>query len=111
MLRSTHDQVAKKILAHPDHKKAYDDLEEEFSLYRQMLKARLEAGKSQDDLATDLQTTRSVISRLENAGGKKKHSPTIATLRKYAKALGCTLDIRFIPTTKHKLQQSRKVSD
>ena len=26
-----------------------------------------------------------------------KHSPTIATLKKYAKAVGCRLEIRLVP--------------
>jgi len=97
MLRYTHDKVVKKLLSNPKNKEAYDALEEEFSLYRAMLKARLESGKTQDDVACSLKTTKSAISRLENAGGKQKHSPTIYTLKRYAQALGYKLDIRFLP--------------
>ncbi len=51
-------------------------------------------------IAKNLHTTTSAISRLENSGGKKRHSPTIETLRKYAKALNCSLRIQFVPFSK-----------
>ena len=37
------------------------------------------------------------IVRLEASGRHKKHSPSLATLKKYAEAVGCRLDIRLIP--------------
>jgi transcriptional regulator with XRE-family HTH domain len=39
-------------------------------------------------------TTKSAVSRLESAG---KHAPSIATLKKYAHAVGCDLQIKLIP--------------
>jgi transcriptional regulator with XRE-family HTH domain len=39
-------------------------------------------------------TTKSAVSRLEAAD---KHSPSIATLKKYAKAVGCEIEIRPLP--------------
>ena len=30
-------------------------------------------------------------------GGKAKHSPSIATLRRYAQAVGCRLEIKLVP--------------
>ncbi|MEO7622978.1 MAG: hypothetical protein ABIS30_07905, partial [Gallionella sp.] len=36
----------------------------------------------------------SAVSRLEGAG---KHAPSLASLKKYADAVGCTLKIEFIP--------------
>lgn len=33
---------------------------------------------------------------LETGGGNKRHSPTIATLRKYANALGGKLSIKLV---------------
>jgi transcriptional regulator with XRE-family HTH domain len=44
-----------------------------------------------------MHTTKAAVSRLEHGGGKKSHSPSIATLRKYAKAVNCNLEIRFLP--------------
>lgn len=39
-------------------------------------------------------TTKSAVSRLESAG---PHSPSVATLKKYAKAVGCEIEIRLVP--------------
>ena len=39
-------------------------------------------------------TTKSAISRLESAG---KHAPSLATLKRYASAVGCELQVRLVP--------------
>ncbi|PIE03550.1 MAG: transcriptional regulator, partial [Acidobacteria bacterium] len=36
------------------------------------------------------------ITRLESSLGNGKHSPSLATLKKYANALGCRLEIKLI---------------
>lgn len=102
MARYTHEEIVEQLLSDPENKKEYDALEEEFALFGEMLKARLNAGKTQDDVAEALHTTKSAVSRLENSGGKKHHSPTIETLRKYATALGCQLRVQFVPLKKQK---------
>lgn len=73
---------------------AYDALELEYQLANQMLKARSRAGLTQDAVADLMGTTRSAISRLESAG---KHAPSIATLRRYAEAVGCELQVKLVP--------------
>ena len=70
------------------------DLEEEYALAREMLSARARVGLSQEAVAEIMETTKSVISRLEVAG---KHSPSLTTLKKYAHAVGCHLEIKFVP--------------
>ena len=93
----THEELKQLMLSNNETKKGYDALEEEFALFGEMLNARLKAGKTQEDIARSLHTTTSAISRLENSGGKQRHSPTLATLRKYAEALGCELRVQLIP--------------
>jgi transcriptional regulator with XRE-family HTH domain len=39
-------------------------------------------------------TTKSAISRLESAG---KHTPSVGTLQRYAKAVGCEIKIELVP--------------
>jgi transcriptional regulator with XRE-family HTH domain len=39
-------------------------------------------------------TTKSAFSRLESAG---KHAPSLATLKRHAQAVGCGLQVRFVP--------------
>ncbi len=93
----THDHQA--FLARASERKgfaeAYDALELEYQLANQMLKARSRAGLTQDIVAERMGTTRSAISRLESAG--KKHAPSIATLQRYAQAVGCDLKVQLVP--------------
>jgi len=96
MPRRTHEQLKKIALSKSGVKKQYDALEEEFQLLEEMLSARQKSGKTQRDVAKAMKTTTSVVGRLETAGGKLRHSPTIETLRKYAHAVNCHLEIKFI---------------
>jgi DNA-binding XRE family transcriptional regulator len=91
-----HDHAAfiEKAKQREGFKKAYDDLEEEYALVREMLAARSRVGLSQEAVAELMGTTKSAISRLEAAG---KHAPSVTTLKKYAQAVGCHLEIRFVP--------------
>ena len=75
-------------------RKAYDALEAEYALAHEMLSARTRAGLTQEAVADRMGTTKSAVSRLESAG---KHAPSVASLKKYADAVGCTLKIEFIP--------------
>lgn len=92
----THDHDA--FIARASRRKgfaeAYEALEVEYQLANQMLKARARAGLTQDAVADIMGTTKSAISRLESAG---KHAPSIATLRRYAEAVGCDLQVKLIP--------------
>jgi transcriptional regulator with XRE-family HTH domain len=59
----------------------------------QMLLARSLAGLTQDAVAEKMGTTKSAISRLEAVG---KHTPSLATLKRYASAVGCELEVRLV---------------
>lgn len=63
--------------------RAYDDLAEEYQLARELIQARATAGLTQEQVAERMNT--------------KKHSPSIATLRKYTRAVGCKLEIYLVP--------------
>lgn len=97
MTKRSHEALMKVALARPGVKREYDALEEEFSLLNELLKARKRAGKTQEQVAKAMKTTTSVVGRLESAGGKQKHSPTITTLQNYAHALGCVLQVKLVP--------------
>jgi DNA-binding XRE family transcriptional regulator len=73
---------------------AYDALEMEYALAHEMLSARTRAGLTQEAVADRMGTTKSAVSRLEGAG---KHAPSVASLKKYAAAVGCVLKIEFVP--------------
>ncbi|HEU5281801.1 MAG TPA: helix-turn-helix transcriptional regulator [Gammaproteobacteria bacterium] len=95
--KRTHEQLKNAALKKPSVKKAYDDLKTEFDLYEKMIDARMKAKKSQSDVAKEMKTSTSAVGRLETAGGKLNHSPTLATLLNYAHAVGCELEITFKP--------------
>ena len=73
--------------------KAYDALDLEYQVAGQMLKARARAGLTQDVVAERMGTTKSAVSRLESAG---KHAPSLATLKRYASAVGCELQVKLV---------------
>lgn len=73
---------------------AYDALELEYQVVDQLIKARARAGLTQDAVAEIMGTTKSAISRLEAAG---KHAPSLSTLKRYADAVGCKLEVRLVP--------------
>ena len=83
-----------QALARADVRKAYDALDEEFGFLDEVLRARAAAGLTQAEVAARVGTTQSAIARLES--GAQKHSPSIATLQKYAKALGYRLEVKFV---------------
>jgi len=83
-----------RALARVDVRREYDALAEEFEFLDEILKARVAAGLTQAEVAARIGTTQSAVARLEAAIGK--HSPSIATLKRYASALGYRLQVRLV---------------
>jgi len=92
----THDEMVAKWLQDPAFKAEYDSLEEEFSLFDALVEARKAAGLSQAEVAQRMGTKAPAIARMESSGGKEKPSPSLKTLRRYAKAIGCKLEIHLV---------------
>ncbi len=85
----THDQVVKKLMQRPGVRAEVDRIErEEAALLDALLKARQEAGLTQAQVAQRMGTQAPAVARLERALATGKHSPSVATLRKYVKACG-----------------------
>ena len=91
-----HSELKEKALRKEGVGKAYDVLEPEFSLLREMLKARRETGINQAEIARRMGTKAPSVARLESFLSYGKHSPFLATLKKYARALGYRLEIKFV---------------
>jgi DNA-binding XRE family transcriptional regulator len=89
-----HEEFLNKAHARKGFSEAYESLEFEYQVANQMLWARTRAGLTQDAVAARMGTTKSAVSRLESAG---KHAPSIATLRRYAQAVGCELQVNLVP--------------
>jgi DNA-binding XRE family transcriptional regulator len=93
-VKHDHKAFLARARARPGFNKAYEALELEYELANQLLKARARAGLTQDAVAERMGTTKSAISRLEGSG---KHAPSLSTLQKYARAVGCNLQVRLVP--------------
>jgi DNA-binding XRE family transcriptional regulator len=96
----THRELVKQMLNRPAVKAEYDAQAEEFALLDELLKARRRAGLTQAEVAARMGTKTPAVARLEAGGGSRKHSPSVTTLRKYAEAVGCRLEIRLRPRTR-----------
>ena len=92
----THTELKEKALKRKKVKAEYDALEPEFSLLHEILQARQKAGLSQAEIADKMGTKAPAVTRLESSLSSGKHSPSIATLKKYAQALGCHLEIKLV---------------
>ena len=77
----------------PEYVKAYDALEDEFSLAAALIEARAHAGLTQQQLADRMHTTQAVIARLESGRAK----PSTRTLERLDAATGMRLRISFEP--------------
>ncbi len=91
-----HSELKERALKNKKVNAIYEALEPEFSLLRELLKARQKAGISQAEIAKLMGTKAPAITRLESSLGSGKHSPSISTLKKYANALGCHLEIKLV---------------
>lgn len=99
----THKELKARALARADVKTEYERLNEEFVFLDEFLKARAAAGITQAEVAERSGTTQSAIARLES--GKGKHTPSLGTLRKYARALGYRIELRLVRDSKPSKQQ------
>jgi DNA-binding XRE family transcriptional regulator len=92
----THDQVVAKLMRRPGVRKEVERIErEEGALLDLLLSARHDAGLTQAQVAARMGTQPPSVARLERALATGKHSPSLATLRKYAEACGKELVLQL----------------
>jgi hypothetical protein len=87
-------RVGKRIVLHSFVKKTME------TQRRELLRSRRDAGLTQAQVAERMGTKPPAVTRLETALADSGHSPTLVTLKKYAKAVGCRLEIRLVPEKK-----------
>ncbi len=91
----THDQLVRKLLRRPGVRAEVERIErEEGVLLDALLKARQQAGLTQAQVAERMGTHAPAVARLERSLATGKHSPSIATVRRYVKACGKRLVLR-----------------
>lgn len=92
-----HEELMEIALSNPAVRAEVERLElEEMPALDAILRARKEAKMTQEDIANKMGVSARMVSRLENALVTGKHSPSIATLRKYATAMGKRLELHFV---------------
>ncbi len=85
------EKYMEKQMKNHEFRKEYEETRAEFEVSRILIKARVEEGLTQKELAERCGIRQSNISRIENGSC----SPTVATLQALASGLGKKLDIRF----------------
>ncbi|MDF1523795.1 MAG: helix-turn-helix transcriptional regulator [Trueperaceae bacterium] len=89
-----HEEFLARTRRRPGFQKSYDTLQTEYQVANELIAARARAGMTQEAVAQRMGTTKSAVSRLESAG---KHTPSVGTLQRYAKAVGCEIKIELVP--------------
>jgi len=93
----THEEMKAIALSNPAVRAEYDRINcEEMPMLDAILKARKEACLTQAQIAERMGTSIPAVSRLENALITGKPSPSLATLKRYAAAMGKTVSISFV---------------
>ena len=103
-----HDEMIATWKKDPAFREEYDALAEEFALFDALVRARQQAGLTQMEVAERMGTKTPAVARLEAGGGRQHHTPSLATLRKYAAAVGCRLEVKLIPLSTAPQQGRRK---
>jgi ribosome-binding protein aMBF1 (putative translation factor) len=87
------EEVAKEWMKDPEFVAACDALEEEFAVASALIKARGEAGMTQEQVAQAIGTTQAAVARLESG----LTMPSTRTLKRFATATHTRLRISFEP--------------
>jgi len=85
------ERMKKRLLKKPEFKKLHVETRPEFEIARMVIRARIERGLTQKQLADKLHTRQSVISRVEGANT----TPSLSFLKRLAVALDTTLQVQF----------------
>jgi len=89
-------EVFAKYHNDPEYQAAYDALDDEFVMVKELIKVRDRAKLTQAEIAERMKTTQSAVARLESGA----HRASLSSLRRYAEATGHRLLISFEPLIK-----------
>ncbi len=103
-----HDEFLARAMKRKGFARAYAESADEYELVRELLAARAKAGLTQEQVAESMGTTKSAVSRLEAVG---RLSPSVSTLKKYARAVGCEVEIRLVPASGRQSAAAEKNAD
>jgi transcriptional regulator with XRE-family HTH domain len=86
-------ELHEEWMQRPEYRAEYEALEPEFALARAFIAARVKAGLTQEQVAERMETSQSVVARLESG----RVRPSTKTLARFARATGTRLRISFDP--------------
>ncbi len=87
----TWEEYEKILMKRPGFKEAQEETRLEYEIARALIKARIEKGLTQAEVARRMHTKQSVISRVENA----RTMPSLAFLKRLATVLDASLQVQF----------------
>ncbi len=87
------DDFKKELESRPGFKEAQEETRLEYEVARALIKARIERGLTQAEIAKRMNTKQSVISRVENA----RTIPSLSFLKRLAQVLDASLHVDFKP--------------
>ena len=90
-------EAARLQRENPAFAQAWEAQGDEFAALEVLLSARQRAGLTQTQVADLMGVKQSALARVEGALVSRNHAPSLATLRKYAQAVGCRLELRMLP--------------
>lgn len=88
-------EVLAEDLKAPVFRKEYEASEKGLQGFDAILKARFEAGLTQEAVARRMGTSQAAVARLEGNLAKGRY-PSVRSLERYAKAVGKRLEIRLV---------------
>lgn len=86
-VRALHEEL---MDTDPDYRREYEALEDEFTIAKEVIRARKQANLTQQQLAERMDTSQAAIARIE--GGSL---PSFRTLERLAEATGTRLTVRL----------------
>lgn len=87
--------VAERTARNPEFRRLMEAAAERKRLLQHLAAARRSAGLTQADVAARMKTSISAVARLEHG----EMNPTVATLQRFASAVGKKIDWRLVRTT------------
>jgi transcriptional regulator with XRE-family HTH domain len=88
------DRYLEEQLKRPEFREAYEDLEEEYELAKQIIRFRVSRNLTQTQLARVVGTSQPAIARLESGNHRNM---TLGFLARVARALELRSEMRFLP--------------
>lgn len=92
----THQELKAKLLQNPSTREAYETVDTdifELDVRLKAREARERAALTQTQVAERMHTSQQAVARFESS--RSRRSPSLDTLIRYAKAVGCDLELDF----------------